>query len=263
MFPLVVRRLVRPLAVQPLQLLPCRRLIARFLRQPRQKTLVAFPRLPRHDRAQGRVRFQRAVVQPQAQKTPQRQRVLSPSGHPPLRVQPLEIPDQQQPEIHPRHQARPPTLPLPTESPAAIFHRIVEAARLQRLVQALMERMTRTLRRRPAAAVTPPVALGLSVDPSPRAHSTGIGSHFIASPGTLAGLALYHALLETCPSNCHDLANWTLAWSPSFGPPFLEVSINSSLSSGTQPAHLRVRAANQASVRNAGRHRKSDQYVSH
>ena len=59
----------------------------------------------------------------------------------------LEIPDQQKPEIDSRRQTRPPP-PLCIKPPAPPLHELVEVALLQQLVQALIERMTRTLRQR-------------------------------------------------------------------------------------------------------------------
>src|SRR5437016_6152522 len=60
--PIVVRSLLRPLAVQLRQLLPCRRCDPRFLGQSPQKLLVALARIPSHNRAHGCVRFQRRAI---------------------------------------------------------------------------------------------------------------------------------------------------------------------------------------------------------
>src|SRR5579862_1329235 len=91
--------------------------------------------------------IRRRLVQPHPQEPPQRQRVTRPPSDPPLRIDPLEIPDQQQPEVHPGRQARPPP-PRRIKPPAPPFHKLVEAALLEQLVQALIKRMTRSLRQR-------------------------------------------------------------------------------------------------------------------
>ena len=62
MLPVFVRRLLLPLAIQPRQVLPRRRLDTRGLREPRQKLLIGFLRVPPHDAAHGGVGFQRGGV---------------------------------------------------------------------------------------------------------------------------------------------------------------------------------------------------------
>src|ERR1017187_7986428 len=62
MLRLLIRSLVRSLPIQPRQLLARRGLDPRLLRQPLQKLLVAFSRVPPHDRPQRGVRFQRGGV---------------------------------------------------------------------------------------------------------------------------------------------------------------------------------------------------------
>ena len=189
--PILVRALVCTLPIQPRQLFPRRRLDPRCLRQPPQKLLVAFSRVPPHNRPQRGVRFQRGridsprlplqqsflrqypqhpgehflvrfhihqpprprdrgmirrlLIQPYPQKPPQRQRVIGPPGDPALRIDPFEIPDQQQPKVHSRHQARPPPF-FRIEPPAPPLHELVETALFQQLVQTLIKRMTRALR---------------------------------------------------------------------------------------------------------------------
>src|ERR1019366_878544 len=63
--PILIRSLVRAPPVQPRQLLARRRLDPGLLRQPLQKLLVTFSRVPPHDRAQRGVRFQRGGINPQ------------------------------------------------------------------------------------------------------------------------------------------------------------------------------------------------------
>ena len=81
----------------------------------------------------------------QAQEAPHRQRVGSPPGDPALRVEPFEVPEQQQPEVPPRQQARPTHLPR-VEPLAALLREAIEPASLQHRVQALIERVPGALR---------------------------------------------------------------------------------------------------------------------
>jgi hypothetical protein len=62
MRPVLVRRLLLALAVQPRQVLTRRRLDARGLREPRQKLLIGFRGVPAHDAPHRSVRFQRRRV---------------------------------------------------------------------------------------------------------------------------------------------------------------------------------------------------------
>ena len=87
----------------------------------------------------------RRFVQLQAQEAPNGQRVRCSPRHRALRTQPLEVPQQQQPEVPTRWQAR--TAQLGCVEPAARrFGERVEAIRGQHLIQPLVERMARTLR---------------------------------------------------------------------------------------------------------------------
>ena len=193
MLPLLIRSLVRSLPIQPRQLFARGGLDPRLLRQPLQELLIAFSRVPPHDRPQRGIRFQRGrvhsqrlplqqpllrqhsqhpgehfpvrfhvdqpprprdrgmirrrLIQPYPQKPPQRQRVICPPGDPALRIDPFEIADQQQPEVHSRRKARAPPL-FRIEPPTPPLHKLVEAALLQQLVQALIERVARALRQR-------------------------------------------------------------------------------------------------------------------
>ena len=60
--PVLIRRLLLPLPIQPRQVLPRRRLDARGLREPRQKLLIGFRRVPPHDAAHRGVGFQRGRI---------------------------------------------------------------------------------------------------------------------------------------------------------------------------------------------------------
>ena len=79
-------------------------------------------------------------VEPQAQKAPQRQGVGSAPGDPALGIDTFEVPDQQQPEIGARRQARA-THPVRIERGALAFHEHIKAMRVEHLVQPLIERM--------------------------------------------------------------------------------------------------------------------------
>src|SRR5206468_119260 len=82
----------------------------------------------------------RHLVQPRSQKTAQRQRVRRPPCDATLAVDAFKIPDEQQTEVPPRRQTRPPHS-LRVEPGALLFHPFVKAALLQQLVQPLVERM--------------------------------------------------------------------------------------------------------------------------
>src|SRR5438270_11752267 len=89
----------------------------------------------------GRV-IRRVLVQPDARETPQRQRVRQPPGNPALRPDALEIPDQQCPKVNPRRQRRTPVLGR-IKFRASLLDKLVEALRLQQLIQTLIKRMPR------------------------------------------------------------------------------------------------------------------------
>src|ERR1035441_194205 len=92
--------------------------------------------------ARNRRVVRRVLVQRYAHKAPQRQRIRQPPGDPTLAVEALEIPDQQRPEVDPRRQRRPPVLRrIELGTPA--LDKLVEALRLQQLIQPLVERMSR------------------------------------------------------------------------------------------------------------------------
>src|SRR5216683_1826220 len=93
------------------------------------------PPRPRNRRVIGR-----HLVQSHPQKTPQPQRIRRPPRNPPFAVDALEISHQQQAEIPPRRQTRPPHL-LRVEARTLLLHVLVKAALLQQPVQLLVERM--------------------------------------------------------------------------------------------------------------------------
>src|SRR2546427_6803550 len=86
--------------------------------------------------------IRRVLVQSDAHKAPQRQRVRQPPGNPALRPDALEIPDQQRPKVNPRRQRRTPVLGR-IELRTPLLDKLVEALGLQQLIQTLIKRMPR------------------------------------------------------------------------------------------------------------------------
>src|SRR5438132_571646 len=91
-------------------------------------------------RARDRGVICRRLGQPQYKKLAQRQRIRRPPRDATLAVDAFKIPDEQQTEVPPRRQTRPPHS-LRVEPGALLFHPFVKAALLQQLVQPLVERM--------------------------------------------------------------------------------------------------------------------------
>src|ERR1022692_4134406 len=110
----------------------------------------------------------RVLVQRNAHKTPQRQRVRQSPGDAALRPDAFEIPDQQRPEVDPRSQRRT-TVPRRIELCAAALDELVEALRLQQLVQSLIKRMPR--RRRQLPVRDPQILLLLPLPARPHRHA--------------------------------------------------------------------------------------------
>src|ERR1019366_9206568 len=94
-------------------------------------------------RARDRRVVRRILVQRDAHETPQCQRVCQTPSNAALRSDALEIPDQQSPKIDPRRQRRSPVLGR-IELRAPLLDKLVEALRLQQLVQLLVKRMPRS-----------------------------------------------------------------------------------------------------------------------
>src|SRR5207245_10009519 len=82
--------------------------------------------------------IRRVLVQSDAHKAPQRQRVRQPPGNPALRPDALEIPDQQRPKVNPRRQRRTPVLGR-IELRTPLLDKLVEALGLQQLIQTRSE----------------------------------------------------------------------------------------------------------------------------
>src|SRR2546428_6738243 len=96
-------------------------------------------------RARDRRVVRRVLVQRNAHKAPQRQRVRQPPGNTAFRPDGLEIPDQQRPKVNPRRQRRTPVLGR-IEPRTLLLDKLVEALRLQQLIQTLIKRMPRSRR---------------------------------------------------------------------------------------------------------------------
>src|ERR1019366_5019205 len=87
--------------------------------------------------------IRRVLVQRNAHKTTQHQRVRQPPGNPALRPDALEVPDQQRPEIDARRQRRTPALGC-IELRAPALDKLVEPLRFYQFIQTLIERMPRS-----------------------------------------------------------------------------------------------------------------------
>ena len=87
----------------------------------------------------------RRVVQLEVQKVPDAQRVGGAPGDRPLRVQPFEVAQQQQPKVAARRQTRAADA-VGIEPRALVLDEGVEARVVEHLVQSLVERMPRALR---------------------------------------------------------------------------------------------------------------------
>src|SRR6266571_2317369 len=96
-----------------------------------------------YSRARDGRMVRRVLVQRNAHKAPQRQRVRQPPSNPALRSDALEIPDQQRPKVNPRRQRRAPVL-LRIKLRAPALDKLVEALGLQQFIQTLIERMPRS-----------------------------------------------------------------------------------------------------------------------
>src|SRR5437870_4328053 len=119
-------------------------------------------------RARDRRVVRRVLVQRNAHKAPQRQRVRQPPGNPPLRPDTLEIPNQQRPKVNPRRQRRTPVL-LRIKLRAPLLDKLVEALGLQQLIQTLIKRMSR--RPRQLGVRDPDVLLLLPLLARPHRHA--------------------------------------------------------------------------------------------
>ena len=149
--------------------------------------------------------IRRRFLQPDPQKTPQRQRVRRPPRHPALRVQSLEIPHQQQPEVHPRSQTRPPHL-LRLEPPAPLLHEAVRTRLFQQLIQSLIERMS--CRSRQIARGHPDLFLSLPLFPCSHRHAAILQPlslpHKLIRPEMCSSPHFHHGLLG---SSLHSTNN--------------------------------------------------------
>src|ERR1019366_7939066 len=91
----------------------------------------------------GRV-IRRALIQSDSQKPPQPERIRRPPGNAALRIDPLEIAQQQQAEIHSRRQ-RGPAVVGGVEYRALLLYKLIELLAVEEFIEALIKRMRRTL----------------------------------------------------------------------------------------------------------------------
>src|ERR1035437_5901260 len=111
---------------------------------PREDFPVRF-NIDQPPRPRDRRVIRRHLLQPDPQKPSQPQRVRCPPRPPALPVQPLEVPDQQQPKVHPRRQTWPPHLRR-VKPPAPLFHEAIKSSFLPPFIQSLIKRMPRRSR---------------------------------------------------------------------------------------------------------------------
>src|SRR5438477_5907276 len=114
----------------------------------------------------------RHLVQPRSQETAQRQRVRRPPCDATLAVDAFKIPDEQQTDVPPRRQTRPPHS-LRVEPGALLFHPFVKAALFQQSVQLFVKRMRYRPRQVcPVRSKSPLVVAASLFGPLPCAQST-------------------------------------------------------------------------------------------
>ena len=101
-------------------------------------------RLDPSPRARHRRVVRRRFVQRHVEELPQAQRIGGPPRNRPFRVQPLEVAEQQHPEVATRRQTRP-TDPVGVELCALLLDEGVEAGLVENTIQELVERMARLI----------------------------------------------------------------------------------------------------------------------
>src|SRR5260370_28105467 len=90
--------------------------------------------------ARNRRVIRRVIIQCNAHKVPEAQRVLQSPGDTALRLDALEVPDHKRPEINPRRQARTPQL-LGLKPCTQLLYKPVESLAVQDLVQTNIEQV--------------------------------------------------------------------------------------------------------------------------
>src|SRR5256712_5188493 len=127
--------------------------------------------------------IRRVLVQSDAHKAPQRQRVRQPPGNPALRPDALEIPDQQRPKVNPRRQRRTPVLGR-IELRTPLLDKLVEALGLQQLIQTLIKRMPWS--RRQLGVCDPDLLLLLPLLARPHRHAPILQTNSVDTVKVLA-----------------------------------------------------------------------------
>src|SRR5437899_8443738 len=150
--------------------------------------------------------IRRVLVQSDAHKAPQRQRVRQPPGNPALRPDALEIPDQQRPKVNPRRQRRTPVLGR-IELRTPLLDKLVEALGLQQLIQTLIKRMPWS--RRQLGVRDPDLLLLLPLLARPHRHAPILQTNSVDTVKVLAyepGLAPRAARIrDACASCCQAM----------------------------------------------------------
>src|SRR3989442_12684435 len=141
--------------------------------------------------------IRRVLVQSDAHKAPQRQRVRQPPGNPALRPDALEIPDQQTPKVNPRRQRRTPVLGR-IELRTPVLDKLVEALRLQQLIQTLIKRMSRS--RRQLGVRDPDVLLLLPLLARPHRHAPILRTKSVDTS------EVFCLRIWTCTTGCYPLS---------------------------------------------------------
>ena len=107
------------------------------------------------------------LVEAQPEEAAQRQGIGGPPGDPALRIDALEVPDQQQSEIRPRRQARA-SHRSGVKRCAVGLDEVIEPVRVEDPIQALIKRVTASRRQLiRGQSTTRACVLGLCVDPWP------------------------------------------------------------------------------------------------
>src|SRR3989449_5041781 len=146
--------------------------------------------------------IRRVLVQSDAHKTPQRQRIRQPPSNPALRPDALEIPDQQRPKVNPRRQRRAPIL-LRIKLRAPALDKLVETLGLQQFIQTLIERMPRSRCQLPMC--DPQIFLLLPLLARPHRHASILQT----KPVDTSTLSVHESKLAPRADKQRRLASWS------------------------------------------------------
>src|SRR6266699_6809728 len=184
----------------------------------------------------------RVLVQRNAHKAPQRQRVRQPPGNAALRSDALEIPDQQRPKVNPRRQRRTPVL-LRIKLRAPLLDKLVEALGLQQLIQTLIKRVSRS--RRQLRVRDPDVLLLLPLLARPHRHAPILRTKSVDT----AKVFVYES--ELAPRSVDPTPSLQPHYEPSsllrVGPPQCSASVRSPRGFRRLGFSLRIRATGSCS----------------